>query len=184
VIESLPFISEQGIVVENRKRRGMVMFDRAGTPATLIAIRETRGGTLVDDDHALVALADLIGEWVGVAQVVAADGADEETTTARLLVERDGDHVRFTSVVGDAQTTLTGVPGERSIRLSNGHRLVFLPGRMLLGYPERIPESGDRSFTVSVWWWPAPDRVRRMLREYDAAGAWRRSILTDERRGG
>lgn len=184
LMESLPFVSEQGIVVENRKRRGMVMFDRAGSPATLIAIRETRGGTLVDDDHAVPSLDDLLGEWVGTAQIVTAGGADEATTTARLLVKRDGDQLRFTSAVGDEQTTLSGTFGDGSLRLANRHWLVFLPGRILLGYPERIPEGSDRSFTVSLWWWPTPNRVRRMLREYDAGGAWRRSILTDERRGG
>ncbi|MCS6802502.1 MAG: DUF3598 family protein [Chloroflexota bacterium] len=183
LMENLPFISEQGIVVGERKRRGMVMFDRAGAPATLIAIRETRNGTLVDDDHAVVTVDDLLGEWSGEARMVTAAGTEETALPARLLVRREDDRLQLVSAFGDNAESVAGTLGEGSVRLENGHRLVFLPGRILLGYPEQIPASGNRAFTVSLWWWPEPTRLRRMVREYDEDGAWRRTLLTDERRG-
>lgn len=184
LMESLPFVSEQGIVEGDRKRRGMVMYDRAGAPATLIAIRETRGGPLSADDDAVATLDDLVGEWTGEARILTADGAPETRVPARLLLGRDGSQLRIVTAFGDVGISLTGTPDGSSIAMSNGHRLVWLPGKILLGFPEHIPESGDRSFTIGLWWLPEPNRLRRMVRQYGADGAWLRTVLTDERRGG
>jgi hypothetical protein len=184
LLDTLPFVSEQGIVEGDRKRRGMVMYDAAGAPATLIAIRETRGGALIDEDNAVVTLDDLRGEWTGEGRILSAGGPPESRIAARLVVEQDTDQVRLVSAFGDSVTSVTGSAEGQSVRLSNGHRLVLLPGRIVLGYPEQIPGSGDRSFTVGLWWLPEPNRLRRMVRQYDADGVWQRTILTDERRGG
>ena len=183
LMDTLPFVSEQGIAEGDRKRRGMVMCDASGNVVTLIAIRETRGGALTEEDHAVSTLDDVLGEWTGEGRVLPADGSPESRVPARLVLRQDGDEVLVESTVADSETRDTGTAAGASVRMSNGRRLVFLPGRVLLGYPEQVPTSGDRSFTVELWWLPEPTRLRRMVRQYDANGAWQRSVLTDERRG-
>ncbi|MFN8534755.1 MAG: DUF3598 family protein [Dehalococcoidia bacterium] len=181
LMESLPFVCEQGIVEGDRKRRGMVMYDPAGSPTTLIAIRETRG-QLTDDDHVSATLDDLLGEWQGDAQILRADGTPEERTPSRLQFDHDDGVIRMMTSFGDLGISLTGTRDGESVMLSNGHRLGFLPGRLVLSYPQDIPAGSDRAFTVSLWWLPEPGRLRRMVRQYDASGAWLRSVLTNERR--
>ncbi|MCL6647397.1 MAG: DUF3598 family protein [Chloroflexi bacterium] len=183
LLEGVPFVSEQGVGEGDCKRRGMVMYDQAGQPATLIAIRERRGAPVTAEEDAPLTLADLMGSWQGEGIAISANDQTVSGLACRFHISEAGDALEVVSQFGETVTRRTARAEGAAWALSGGQRLVVLPGRLALLYPDQLPPPGeDRSFSVELYWLAEPTRLRRLVREYDPQGAWRRSVLTDEHR--
>ncbi|MCS7001321.1 MAG: DUF3598 family protein [Dehalococcoidia bacterium] len=183
LLPNTPFLSEQGFVVGDRKRRVIVMYAPTGEMRMIVAIRETRGGPIVEDDNRTPGEADLMGVWRGEARMIGPGSDTEARVPTELSFERRGDGVMRHSSIGGETTSLSGEGAAPVYDLAGGRRLAFLPGDMTLLYPIQIPVgASDRAFTVEIGWLEQPDRYRRVIRQYNEFGVWEKSVLTVETR--
>ncbi|MEN9202394.1 MAG: DUF3598 family protein [Thermostichus sp. DG_1_6_bins_120] len=147
------FAVEQGFLWQDRKARVVQQWDPQGHLVQVTTILERRG-QLPELAAELFPLSKeelrerLQGEWWGVAQ-------------------------SFSSLDYRLQETEVHFCG--TAWLSHWDPL---PGGLWIGGTDPLPTTtaaGERSFSVSLSWFPQPERcqeVLRLIRDYDARGAW------------
>ncbi|MEN9225833.1 MAG: DUF3598 family protein [Thermostichus sp. HHBFW_bins_43] len=152
------FAVEQGFLWGDRKARVVQQWDAQGRLVEVTTILEERGQMLdpagVSPPISKEQLRErLQGQWRGIAQSFAA---------------------------GDYH------PSEREVCFSGAEWMSDwdpLPGGLWIAGPDPLPmptTHGDRSFSVSLSWFPRPEDGRqglRLIRDYDARGAWQRVTL-------
>lgn len=152
------FAVEQGFLWGDRKARLVQQWDAQGRLVEVTAILERRGQALdpVADCAPLSReqlRACLQGRWRGIAQSFA---------------------------VAEGRFAETEVDCSGAEWLSNWDPL---PGGLWIGGPDPLPiptAQRDRSFSVSLSWFPQSEDCHcllRLIRDYDARGAWQRVTL-------
>jgi hypothetical protein len=175
------FGAELGLKVGDRRLRLIESYDKASELNSLTLIRETRAGTTPDERPPLT-VEQLVGVWQGKATTLCPDWRPPIEFATRLEVTRvDADTLRQCLGLGDYVL--------RSSARIEGSRLIFeeseLPTQLLL-----LPDGGSahcpiaikprQSFVLEVGWLIDPNHRQRLVRRYDATGAWVSLTLIQE----
>ncbi|MEN9766206.1 MAG: hypothetical protein RLZZ32_166 [Cyanobacteriota bacterium] len=167
------FGAEFGFVDGDRRHRLVQLHHSDGSYKQAVLIREFRSGTDACEQP-FCSPASLTGEWQGEAATISADWPEPTRCQSSFRVSLTAaSSLQMNSVVGseaiDRSITLQNdrlgiVPGEQTSTLQ------WLPDGGFLIRPDRVTHR--QSFVVEAGWLPSPDRLIRLIRRYDASGAW------------
>jgi hypothetical protein len=160
VAPGFAFGAEFGFVAGDRRHRLVQLHSPEGSFESLVLIREVRAGSGAQERPTLEA-DHLIGSWSGEAATISADWPEPDLSSCRLAIQQDGNaNLAITTQIGAVQES-SGMGGER---------LLLLPDSGYCLAPLQV--SHRQAFTVEAGWLPSPGRLERLIRRYDASGAW------------
>jgi len=154
------FGAEFGFVAGDRRHRLVQLHSPEGAFESLVLIREFRAGSGATERPPLEA-DHLLGTWSGEAATISADWPEPDVSPCRIDMHRDGKG----SIVIHTQIG--------ALEESNGsgaEQLLLLPDSGYCLAPLTV--SHRVAFTVEAGWLPSPGRLERLIRRYDASGAW------------
>ncbi|MEL7330326.1 MAG: DUF3598 family protein, partial [Cyanobacteria bacterium J06559_1] len=178
------FGAELGLIVGDRRLRLMQLFAKNELkPMTLI--REGLQGTDATERPKLT-IEDLIGTWQGDAVTQYADLRPEARSSTQLTVEQiSSDQLRQTLNLG------ANIPTICSIGNVEGNRILFEGGAQpvqVLLLPDGASSTCPVQITprqpifLEVGWLLDSQTRQRLIRSYDAAGAWESLTLVKEQK--
>ncbi len=154
------FGAEFGFIAGDRRHRLVQLHNPEGVLESLVLIREFRSGSGASERPALE-LEALLGAWSGQVATITADWPESDRASCALLIAGGaGQPLQITTQGGD------GI----SVNGSAHQRLMLQPDS---GYCLVPPQVSHRlAFAVEAAWLAAPGRLERLIRRYDASGAW------------
>ena len=154
------FGAEFGFIDADRRHRLVQLHSPEGAFESLVLIREFRLGSGAAERPPLRP-EDLLGRWSGQAATISADWPEPDLEATELTVQPGGDGALSLHTRLGAREWRSGERPERLLLLPDG------------GYClAPLAVSHREAFTVEAGWSPAPDRLERLIRRYDASGAW------------
>ncbi len=177
------FGAEMGLIASNRRLRLVQLFDATNELKQITLIREQLKGSNTPEQESLKA-SDLIGTWQGEAVTHYADLRPEQTQTTQLKIEMTGsDSIRqtLTHSQNSPPITSTGTISGSTISFTQSTqavRVLCLPDGASATFPPTIAPR-QPLFLEAGWLLNAHTR-QRMIRRYDAAGAWVSLTLVTE----
>lgn len=154
------FGAEFGFIAGDRRHRLVQLHSPEGALESLVLIREFRSGSGASERPALE-LDLLLGSWTGQVATISADWPEPETASCALQITGgEGQPFQITTQWGDGL-----------VESSDAHqRLLLQPDSGYCLVPLQV--SHRQRFAVEAGWLPAPGRLERLIRRYDASGAW------------
>jgi hypothetical protein len=141
-----PFGAEFGFVVGDRRHRLVTLYSEAGDFENLVLIREFRVGSGAKEQAPLTE-EHLLGKWLGKSVTITADWSEPVETPWEF---------EFSGI-----NDFSGTSQDRFMQLpDSGYILV----------PSQV--SHREAFKVEAGWLPCRGRLERLIRRYDASGAW------------
>ena len=157
------FGGEFGFVQGDRRHRLVQLHDPSGSFERLILIREQRAGSDAPDQPRLETTR-LQGRWSGEACTISADWPVPSSSDCQFAIEAAGPRQLNlqTQLDGQSTTLIAGDGQDTQLTLMDdgGYHLT----------PRQV--SHRAAFAVEAGWLVAPDRLERLIRRYDASGAW------------
>jgi len=154
------FGAEFGFIAGDRRHRLVQLHDLEGALENLVLIREFRSGSGASERPALE-LDTLLGAWTGQVATITADWPEPEIASCALLIAGGaGQPLQITTQGGDGVSENDGAHQRLMLQPDGGYALV----------PPQV--SHRQAFAVEAGWLPAPGRLERLIRRYDASGAW------------
>lgn len=168
------FGAELGFIAGERRLRLVQLFDNSSELKQITLIRERLKGSDAPERGALT-LSDLIGIWRGEAVTQYADLRPEQRQASELVVESVSDsQIRQTITFSHSPLISSiGTVSGQTISFGEGSQSVqvlLLPDGASATCPTRITPR-QPLFLEAGWLLDARTR-QRMIRSYDAAGAW------------
>jgi hypothetical protein len=159
-----PFGGEFGFLHGDRRHRLVQLHHENGDFANLVLIREFRAGSEAQEQPPLT-LEQLQGHWSGSAATISTDWPEPDRFDCRFEVNGDGQGaLQIHTSTGDMCESVKAGPAEPLLQLTwmadGGYHLT----------PRRVDHRS--AFAVEAGWLTAPDRLERLIRRYDASGAW------------
>ena len=154
------FGAEFGFVAGDRRHRLVQLHSPDGAFESLVLIREFRAGSGANERPPLEA-DHLLGHWTGQAATISADWPEPDLAPCALDIHRGGNGtLTFHTRIGAVEES------------SGGHseRLMLLPDSAYCLVPLQVCHR--EAFRVEAGWLPSPGRLERLVRRYDASGAW------------
>lgn len=176
------FGAELGLIADDRRLRLVQLFEKNELkPITLI--REgLQGRDSAERPH--LQLSDLLGTWQGMATTQYADLRPETSSVTQLVVEQiSSSQIRQTISLGE------GIPPISSTGSVNGNRILFQDGSQpvqVLLLPDGASSTCPITITprqpifLEVGWLIDACTKQRLIRSYDATGAWVSLTLVTE----
>jgi hypothetical protein len=160
VAPGTPFGAEFGFIAGDRRHRLVQLHNPEGDLESFVLIREFRAGSGASECPALQ-LESLLGPWSGQVATITADWPDPEIAGCALQIEGGpGQPFQIRSVSGAAMSESGGPDLRLLLQPDAGYSLA----------PVQV--SHRQAFVVEAGWLPEPDRLERLIRRYDASGAW------------
>jgi hypothetical protein len=154
------FGAEFGFVAGDRRHRLVQLHSPEGAFESLVLIREFRAGSGATERPHLEA-DHLLGPWSGEAATISADWPESDVSPCRIDMQRYGTgSLTIHTQIGAVEET----NGKRD------ERLLLLPDSGYCLAPVQV--SHREAFSVEAGWMPSPGRLERLIRRYDASGAW------------
>jgi len=177
------FGAEFGFICGDRRLRLVQLFcpsDGKSQLSGLTLIRERLAQSTTPDRPPLT-LESLLGTWQGHAITQYPDWRPPEVETTSLTLWQQGDrlHQRFTAANFELTSTAAIAPGK--LLFDQGAvpiQVLLLPDGASCNTPTVIPRG--RSFLLEVGWLLTPTLRQRLMRRYDAQGAWSSLTLVTE----
>ena len=177
------FGGEFGFIHGDRRHRLVQLHQDDGRFDQLVLIREWRNGTDQPECPPLQ-LQQLSGHWRGEAQRITADWPEPETLDAAFALNPQSGSLRWHSQLGtdsvegciegsldgDQEGNPASNAAVRSARLPEPQRFTLLPDGGYHLSPEQV--SHRQAFAVEAGWLSGPNRLERLIRRFDASGAW------------
>lgn len=173
------FGGEFGFIDGDRRHRLVQLHQDDGRFDQLVLIREWRSGTDQPECPPLH-LHQLIGRWDGEAQRITADWPEPETLAASFELNPQSGGVQWRSQLGSdtLEGSLEGgleasgdnAKAVRTARMPDPQRFTLLPDGGYHLSPEQVSHRG--AFAVEAGWLSGPNRLERLIRRFDASGAW------------
>lgn len=170
--------AEFGFILGDRRFRLVQLFTDQGAFDGHVLIREFRAGSAAQERPPLRP-EQLLGTWRGQASTVTADWPVAEDLAVEIHIQRqaiDGeDHLVMQTVIGAESIRIGGRLGDDRIAVDGVIPSLWqwLPDAGYSIVPLQV--SHRQAFSVEAGWMPAPDRLERLIRRYDASGAWQSS---------
>ncbi len=167
------FGAELGLINGDRRLRLVQLF-KASEFKQITLIREQRQGTSAPEKPPLT-LEDLIGTWRGKAITQYADLRPDQSQSTQIEITKVSDQsIRQTlTIPGIPAITSTGLIAGQTIFFKEGLQpvqVILLPDGASATLPPRI---GSRQpFFLEAGWLVNAYTRQRLIRCYDAAGAW------------
>lgn len=170
-----PSGAEFGFIATDRRFRLVQLFNDDGGFDGHVLIREFRAGSTAQERPALT-LESLCGHWCAQISTISSDWPVPDLSTSEIRIERSlasgDDGLRIETSAAPAEASFS-VRSDGESLLTDGpclRRLQLLPDGGYSLIP--LQESHRQAFSVEAGWMPAPDRLERLIRRYDASGAW------------
>ncbi|MGB3296469.1 MAG: DUF3598 family protein [Phormidesmis sp.] len=179
-----PFGAELGLIFGERRLRLVQLFDKSSELQQITLIREQLKGSTAPERDTLQ-LPDLIGTWRGEAVTQYADLRPDQQQATELTVEAVSDsQIRQTITFRNSPPISTmGTVSGQVISFTEGAQLVqvlLLPDGASATCPTRITPR-QPLFLEAGWLLDAHTR-QRLIRSYDATGAWASLTLVTEKK--
>ena len=167
------FGAEYGFVAENRRLRFVQLYDNQGKLSNLILIREFRSGTEAYERPPLE-MAQLLGNWQGIAHTVYSDWSPSETYKTSLEIKQIGEGF-LQQQLNFKEKTITS-----KARIED-KKLLFEAGdipRQILLLPDGTSSNTPlqlklrQPFFVEVGWLLEDGERQRLIRSYNEKGEW------------
>lgn len=178
------FGAELGLIAGDRRLRLVQLFDEESALKSITLIRERRKG-LETSERPPLKILDLVGTWQGEAVTEYADLRPAQSSQTQLTVERTGDStIRQTIDLGStvAPITSTGTFEGQKISFSEGAQpvvqVLLLPDGASSTCPTKI--TSRQPLFLEVGWLLDAHTRQRLIRTYDASGAWVSLTLVKE----
>ena len=174
------FGAEFGFVHQDRRLRLVQLFDQQSQLSSLTLIREFRNGSQAQERPPLT-LEQLLGTWQGQACTAYADLRSPEVTPTELSLQQQGNeleqHLHFR---GQTLVDRAHIEGNRLLFTSQGQlrQILLLPDGTSCNTPLTLLLR--QPFFVEVGWLLATGQRQRLIRHYDATGAWVSATLVTE----
>lgn len=185
------FGAEFGLKQGNRRLRLVQRYDAQAQLEQLTLIREHRQGTEPAHQPPLTVAAD-VGEWRGDAVTLYPDWSPASHTQTQCWMELQGDRIHYQSDLGlpsqpsglsagaddlifqinQSQENASQIRGDRLLTPAGDPAIQWLglaDGCFSL-CPMAVPR--QQSFSLQVGWHTSDRQRQRLLRHYDATGAW------------
>ena len=164
VAPGTPFGGEFGFIHGDRRHRLVQLHEGDGAFAQLVLIREFRTGTSAEERPALT-LDQLQGIWSGTAATITADWPEPDQASCLFEVSGQGEcALRIRTNTGASSDSVEAGQSDPLLQLTwmadGGYHLT----------PRHVDHR--KAFAVEAGWLSAPDRLERLIRRYDASGAW------------
>jgi hypothetical protein len=178
------FGAELGFIAGERRLRLVELFDKSSEFKQLTLIREQLKGS-IEPERPPLNINNLLGTWQGEATTQYADLRSEQRQASQLVIE-------WVSESTIRQTiTLPSLPPISSIGTISGQIISFTEGSqpvqvMLLPdgasatFPPKI--TPRQPLFLEAGWLLNANTRQRMIRQYDATGAWLSLTLVTERK--
>jgi hypothetical protein len=172
VAPGTPFGAEFGFIAGDRRHRLVQLHNPAGALESFVLIREFRAGSDASERPALQ-LNNLLGPWTGQVDTITADWSEPEIASCAFQIEGGpGKPFYIRSQLGAADISESGGADQR---------LLLQPDAGYCLAPVQV--NHRQAFAVEAGWLPEPDRLERLIRRYDASGAWLSSSHISVTRG-
>ncbi len=175
------FGGEFGFTHADRRHRLVQLHRQDGLFDQLVLIREWRADRSEPECPPLQ-LEQLQGQWSGQGQRITADWPEPEPLACHMELSLDASGQGLWRGQLGAEAEHLVLEGHGAVRLArlNGQPAGQAERFLLLadgGY-HRTPEqvSHRQAFSVEAGWLSGPTRLERLIRRFDASGAWRESI--------
>lgn len=167
------FGAEFGFIHQNRRLRCVQLYDSQGDLYSITLIREFRSGSNAQERPPLT-IEQLLGKWQGTACTAYPDLRPADTFSTSLEVNKvDEQHIeQKLSFYNQTIASTAKIEGNRLIfnQGENTREILLLPdgtsSNAPLKYKLREP------FLVEVGWLFSETERQRLIRNYDATGAW------------
>lgn len=174
------FGAEYGFVAGDRRSRLVQLFDKEGQFSSLTLIREFRTGSNAVERPRLTG-DQLVGEWQGIASTIEADWPDPVTSRTHLQISKTGDRLHQKLTFGDRQITSSARIDGNQLHFDEGNHprlITLLPDGMSSHIPLKLQLR--QPFFVEAGWLVSETERQRLIRYYDAQGAWTGATLVIE----
>lgn len=179
------FGAELGLISGDRRLRLVQLFDQTQALKQLTLIRERLKGSDAPERSPLKA-SDLVGTWSGESVTQYADLRPEQTQTTQLKIEEIGENrISQTLSLSPSSPPITsiGTASNQTITFSQGTQpiqVLLLPDGASATFPPQI--TPRQPLFLEVGWLLDANTRQRMIRSYDAAGAWVSLTLVTEKK--
>ncbi len=171
------FGGEFGFVAGDRRHRLVQLHHSDGRFQNLVLIREVRAGSDAQERPPLEA-SQLIGRWHGQAATISADWPEPDHADCSLEVASStADQLAFRSRLGPVEQVWSGRQQGRQLWLDGQPevRLQWLPDGGYHLSPLQV--SHRQAFAVEAGWLQGDGVLQRLIRRFDASGAWHSTTL-------
>ncbi|MBP0010746.1 MULTISPECIES: DUF3598 family protein [unclassified Roseofilum] len=175
------FGGEFGFIHEQRRLRFVILYQK-GYLDRITLIREKLRDTTVPE-RPLLTIDQLLGTWEGEAIALYPDLRPPNYTRSTLSISREGNQITQTLKSGDISLNSTTTLDGSRLEFTGGSQpvqVLLLPDGGSTTTPIKV-ESG-KPFFLEVGWLISPTERLRLIRSYDAQGAWQRLSLVRERK--
>ncbi|MGJ3245908.1 MAG: DUF3598 family protein [Elainellaceae cyanobacterium] len=176
------FGAEMGFIRGDRRMRLVILYDSDGHLSRVTLIREHRQETDASERPPLT-LDQLLGEWCGESNTLYADLRNPVDAPTRLILTRQGDRLQQRIISTGLDFSSTATIDGSTLRFETNtatNQVVLLPDGASYTAPVSIPKGTP--FFLEAGWMPEGDRRQRLIRSYDAKGAWVSLTLVTEQR--
>jgi hypothetical protein len=178
------FGCELGLISGERRLRLVQLFNKSGALEQITLIRERLKGSSAPE-RAQLEVSDWVGTWRGTAITQYADLRPDAQQQTQMTVEQiDSKQVRQTIVLDDHPAiTSTGNLQDQRILFTQGTQpvqVLLLPDGASSTCPSQI--TPRQPLFLEVGWLLDAHTRQRMIRSYDAAGAWVSLTLVTEQK--
>ncbi|MGB3788634.1 MAG: DUF3598 family protein [Phormidesmis sp.] len=177
------FGAELGLIAGDRRLRLVQLFDDTSALKSITLIRERLKGSKTSE-RASLEISDLIGTWQGKAVTEYADLRPEQHSSTQLKIEQTSENQIGQSISFSAGNSLIASNG-----IIDGHKILFTNGTQpiqVLLLPDGASSTCPTKVTprqplfLEVGWLLDSQTRQRLIRSYDAAGAWISLTLVTE----
>jgi len=183
------FGAEFGFVMGDRRLRAVVQYapsENQNALTQLTLIREHRDSP-APDAHPPLTVEQLAGTWHGRSTSIYPDWYEPAAMETRLAVEVMGDRLHQTLMFpGFEHQSTAAIENQCLIFPSPAAtnqppiQVLLLPNGASITAPQVLPKG--HPFFLEVGWLVSPTERQRLIRHYDAQGAWSHLTLVIERK--
>ena len=167
------FGGEFGFVDGDRRHRLVQLHGNDGRFSKLVLIREFRSGGHGEEQPS-ASLDRLAGQWSGQASTISADWPEPSLDQASFQISQEGAQgFSLRTQIGPQEHEISGVLQGPCFGTAGGEQELQLQLLPDAGFNLRPVQVSHRAaFQLEAGWMPTPNSMQRLIRRYDASGAW------------
>ncbi|MEO1144497.1 MAG: DUF3598 family protein [Cyanobacteria bacterium J06638_22] len=183
------FGAEFGFVMGDRRFRAVVQYTPSSSQnllTQLTLIREHRD-IPAPDARSPLHVEQLVGTWQGQSTSIDPDWYESIAAETELVIQQTGDRLHQTLSFPGFKRQSTAVIENHRLLFSDAAKpeqpsiqVLLLPDGASITAPLSLPKG--QAFFLEIGWLVAPTKRYRLIRHYDAQGAWSHLTLVEEKK--